>query len=51
MIAETIGIDISIAGFSPSFFRNFVRGVFRETLAGAHSLEEYPGISRYSLNV
>ena len=49
MIADTIGIFNSIADFSP--LRNFTKGVFNETFAGVHSALEYPGTSRYSLNV
>ena len=49
IIAETIGMVISIAGFSPSL--NLTNGVLRLTLSGMHSLDEYPGISKYSLNV
>ena len=50
MIADTIGIFM-LSGDSSSPLRNFTIGVFRETFAGVHSLEEYPGTSRYSLNV
>ena len=49
MIAETRGIFIVIAGCSP--FLNLTSGVFRLTFAGTHSLEEYPGMRRYSLKV
>ncbi len=49
MIADTIGIFKVIAGCSP--FLNFTKGVCKSTLAGTHSLEEYPGTKRYSLNV
>jgi hypothetical protein len=49
MIAETMGMVSSIAGFSP--FLYLTRGVFRETFAGMHSQDEYPGIRRYSLKV
>ena len=49
IIAEVIGIFIEIAGSSP--FLNLTKGVLRLTFAGIHSFEEYPGISKYSLNV
>ena len=47
--SSTMGIASSIAGSSP--FLNFTSGVLRETFAGIHSHEEYPGIRRYSLKV
>ena len=50
MIAETIGIFKESSGSSFPF-RNFTSGVFKETFAGVHSAEEYPGTIRYSLNV
>ena len=49
MMAETMGMVSSMAGFSP--FLYLTSGVLRETLAGMHSREEYPGIRRYSLKV
>ena len=49
MIADTIGMFIESAGSSP--FLNFTTGVFRETFSTLHSVEEYPGTNRYSLNV
>ena len=49
MIAETIGMFMESAGVSP--FRNFTRGVRRETLAGMQFASEYPGTRRYSLKV
>jgi hypothetical protein len=49
MIAETMGMFMVMAGVSP--FLNLTRGVLRLTLAGTHSEEEYPGISKYSLKV
>ena len=49
MMAETMGIFMTMEDSSP--FLYFTRGVFRLTLDGMHSLEEYPGISRYSLKV
>ena len=50
IIAETIGIFIESAGFSSPFL-NLTNGVLKETFAGVHSEEEYPGTNRYSLNV
>jgi hypothetical protein len=49
MMAEVIGRFMESAGSSP--FRNFTTGVFSETFSTLHSAEEYPGTSRYSLNV
>jgi hypothetical protein len=49
MIAETMGIVSSMAGFSPLLY--FTRGVFNDTFAGMHSQDENPGIRRYSLKV
>jgi len=49
MMAETIGIFMESEGTSP--LRYFTRGVFKETFAGVHSEDEYPGIRRYSLKV
>jgi hypothetical protein len=49
IIADTMGMFIVIADSSP--FLNFTKGVLRLTFAGMHSLEEYPGIRRYSLKV
>ena len=48
-MADTSGIFSEMAGFSLS--RNFVRGVFKLTFSGRHSMDEYPGINRYSLKV
>ena len=50
MMADTIGMFMLKAG-SSSPLRNLTTGVFNETLAGVHSLEEYPGTNKYSLNV
>ena len=47
--AETSGMFMVKAGSYP--FLNFTTGVFRLTLSTIHSLEEYPGTSRYSLKV
>ena len=44
-------VFISMAGFSPARLLYLTRGVFRDTLVGMHSAEEYPGMSRYSLKV
>ena len=49
MIALTIGMFMAIAGSSP--FLYLTSGVLRLTALGMHSLEEYPGTNRYSLNV
>ena len=49
MIADTIGMFMEIAGSSP--FLYFTRGVFKDTFAGMHSEEEYPGTNKYSPNV
>ena len=49
MIADVIGMFSVIALSSP--FLNLTSGVFSETFAGMHALDEYPGISRYSLKV
>ena len=49
MIADTIGMLMESSGSCP--FSNLTSGVFRLTFAGMQSVEEYPGIRRYSLNV
>ena len=49
IIADVIGMFMLIAGSSP--FLNFVTGVFSETFSTLLSADEYPGTSRYSLNV
>src|SRR5665648_1284362 len=49
MIAETRGMFISIAGCSP--FLYLTTGVLKLTFSALHSFDEYPGTSRYSLNV
>ena len=49
MMAETSGIFMVRDGVSP--LRYLTMAVFRLTLAGMHSAEEYPGTSRYSPKV
>ncbi len=50
MMAEIMGM-LRLTGHSSSPLRYFTNGVFSDTAFGTHSLEEYPGTSRYSLNV
>ena len=48
-MADTIGIFNEREGSYP--FLNLTKGVFKETFAGVHSAEEYPGTNKYSENV
>jgi hypothetical protein len=49
MMAETMGILSEREGLSP--FLNFTKGVLKLTFSGTHSVDEYPGMIRYSPNV